>query len=95
MDKIKETLTQGDLELWLVCIRTHKPKGASEITMLSGNLPAPEHFGVAVRAAADAGWYQNGFKAEQVSGMSFQEVAKMGKAVWAAYMDATTFDPNE
>lgn len=95
MEKIKPVLTQGDLELWLVCLREQKPKGATELTMLSGNLPLPEHYGVAVRAAANAGWYENGFKAEQVARMDFKDVAKMGKAVWQAYVDATDFDPNE
>lgn len=95
MDKLKEVLTQHDLELWLVCIRQHKPKGANEISMLSGNLPMPEHYGVAVRAAADAGWYTNGFKASQVGEMTPKSVAKMGIDVWTAYMDAVTFDPNE
>ena len=94
MDEIKEVLTQGHLELWLVCLRTHRPKGASEMALLGGNLPTPEHYGVAVRAAADAGWYKNGFKADQVASMSFKDVAIMGQAVWAAYMEATDFDPN-
>lgn len=94
--KIKDPLTQGDLELWLVCIRNHTPKGANQLTLMAGNLPLPEHYGVAVRGATDAGWFDDkNFKASDVGDMSPKAVRQLGQKVWEAYMEATSFDPNE
>lgn len=93
---LKEDITQGNLETWLVCIRQHKPVGISDSQIFAGAMPLPEHYGTAVRAAIDAGWFsENGIKVSDVADMTPQKVAKLGKAIWKKYIESTTFDPND
>ena len=93
--KLKETITQGNLETWLALIRVYKPKGVTDAQLFTGATPLPEHFGVATRAAIDAGWFSgNGLKVQDVPDMDPKIVAKLGKAVWEKYVEVTTFDPN-
>lgn len=83
MTEIRETLTYAHVERWLQALRALQPEDVK--------LPLPEHYGLAVRAAVRADWFE---EPPEVDALRTRDVMALGEAVWERYREETAVDPN-
>ena len=91
--KLKAELKQRELQAWTAAIRDEKPEDVTAV----GSLPLPEFYGVTVRAAIRAGWFDgvDSKDAASVEGdLTYRECKKHADAIWKLYNSLTADDPN-
>lgn len=88
MPELVKTLTYGEVQVWLDEVEARRPEGRELVA-----LPLPHYYGIAVQAAAVAGWLGDVTEAD-VLALPTREVITLGRQVWERYREETAVDPN-
>ena len=77
---------------WSKAVRSMRPTGIER----ESDLPLPEYYEIAVKAAVKSGWFSDLDDMAAVDEMKPGEVNKLGKQVWKLYgeFQAAGSDPN-